>query len=555
MPALYQRARPIRFGEVVGQEHVIEVLGTAVRRGRIGHAYLFSGPRGVGKTTTARLLAMAANCEAAEPAQRPCGQCESCRLVQQGAHPDVTELDAASNNSVEDVRDLREKVGLAGLRGGTRVWILDEAHMLSRAAANALLKTLEEPPPGLLFILATTEPEKLPPTILSRCQHFRFRRLSEEEIVGKLMALCESAEVSAEDEALRLVARAAEGGMRDAESLLERLLVMEGGVTAAHAEQTLGLAPRARLEAMAAALAEPDLAALLGEAAALYRAGFSPRSLSEQLGRTLRDALLGSLRGGGFSVGMPDGALMRCIQALDDEQERFVRHNDLYSLEVALIKALSATGSGAVAAGPQAATKAPGTPVVPEARLEAAPAAAGGGAPQRSQAGPAGAGRDGSDPAGTTQRDRAAPERAAAKAASEDADAAVAPADTAGPVDTEAPRPATRTKRTPARTATTKGASAASESVGSDAPPERRPLAWREVKAQAGPQLKAFLKPAVESVEGDTVRLSYDEVHRFHHGQLLARSSELAALVREVAGPGYTILVEGPEGGAPKKIA
>ncbi len=223
MPAIYQRARPARFDEVVGQDHVTGLLVAALRRDAIGHAYLFSGPRGVGKTTSARLLAMAVNCDAAAD-ERPCGRCTACLAVQSGGHPDVIELDAASNNSVDDVRELREQVRLAPLRGGRRVWILDEAHMLSRAAANALLKTLEEPPPGLLFVLATTEPEKLPATVLSRCQHFRFRRLSDDEIRGKLQRLVREADRSADEDALALLARAADGAMRDAESMLERLV-------------------------------------------------------------------------------------------------------------------------------------------------------------------------------------------------------------------------------------------------------------------------------------------------------------------------------------------
>lgn len=348
MAAIYRRARPYTFAQVIGQEHVKEVLVSAITKARLGHAYLFSGPRGVGKTTVARLLAMAVNCEAADPAARPCGSCGSCQLVRQGSHPDVIELDAASNNSVEDVRDLREKVGLAAALGGTRVWILDEAHMLSRAASNALLKTLEEPPSQLLFILATTEPEKLPPTILSRCQHFRFKRLGEAEITGKLAKLCAEAGVKAEPEALRLVARAADGAMRDAESLLERLLAV-GEVTRQVAEEALGLPPQSRLDCLARQLAARDLAGALGTVAALYQDGFSPRSLLERLKLTLREALYArvGLSAEGPRVDLSEGALLRLIHVLDDEDERFVRRDDLFSLEVALIKALNALNPAA----------------------------------------------------------------------------------------------------------------------------------------------------------------------------------------------------------------
>jgi DNA polymerase III subunit gamma/tau len=502
MSALYQRARPVRFDEVVGQEHVIDVLSSAVRQGRIGHAYLFSGPRGVGKTTTARLLAMAANCESADPAARPCGTCDSCRLVQEGSHPDVTELDAASNNSVEDVRELREKVGLAGLRGGTRVWILDEAHMLSRAAANALLKTLEEPPPGLLFVLATTEPEKLPPTILSRCQHFRFRRLSEDEIVGKLQALTDAAGIAAEAAALHLVARVADGGMRDAESMLERLLLLEDGISSRAAEEALGLPPRDRLESMAIALADADLATLLDEADGLYRNGFSPRTLAEQLIRTLRDALVASVKEDGFTLSLDDESLMHTIHALDDEMERFQRHNDLYALEVALIKGLNASRRGPIAADHVEGAGAAPTPV---ARV---------GDPVA----PPGPGAESAPPFEPSARKAAAGKRRKQSA------------------DRPPPEPT-------------------SEQPGSGSGTPSKPLSWRAVKAQAGAQLKAFLMPAQESIEGETVRLRYDAVHRFHHSQLLNRADELAALVEDVAGPGYTVLIEGPEGGVPKKIA
>lgn len=342
--AIYARARPTRFDEVVGQDHVKEPLAAAVRRDAVGHAYLFSGPRGVGKTTTARLLAMAVNCRAVDAPERPCGRCESCTSIQRGAHPDVVELDAASNNSVDDVRDLREKVRLTPLGGGTRVWILDEAHMLSRAAANALLKTLEEPPPGLLFVLATTESEKLPATVLSRCQHFRFRRLSDDEIHGKLTRLVGEAGVEAEPSALALVARAADGAMRDAESLLERLLSLGRPVSHADAEEALGLPSRDRLWSLATALADGDLATLLEGAAALYRDGFAPRTVAEQVARTLRDALVALVTDDGDAprLDTDEHALVRALHALDDAEERFVRSGDLYALEISLIRAHAA---------------------------------------------------------------------------------------------------------------------------------------------------------------------------------------------------------------------
>ncbi len=565
MPALYQRARPVRFDEVVGQEHVKDVLLAAIRSGRTGHAYLFSGPRGVGKTTTARLLAMAVNCEHEDPARRPCGVCESCRLVQQGSHPDVTELDAASNNSVEDVRDLREKVRLASLRGGMRVWVLDEAHMLSRAAANALLKTLEEPPPGLLFVLATTEPEKLPPTILSRCQHFRFRRLSDDEIERKLARLCDEAGVDARPGALALVARAADGGMRDAESLLERLLLAEGPITAEAAEDALGLPPQERLRELARHLCARDLGQLFGEAAALYRDGFSPRTLAEQLGRTLRDALFDAVHGGdGFGLGLERGVHLSLIRRLDDELERFTRHNDLYALEVALIKAMAAFEPASRPGFVAAADAAPAT----------TEATSGGPAGGTAGASPSGAG---APAAGNAGRDATGAEAAAAGPAGPPGTA-----DTDTVADTPDAPPAFDPHagaRGPKRSAgaplaargrargrkgeggTGEGAAggarspsgAASSESGGPAAAERRAFSWHAVKSRAGAQLKAFLMPAEEIVEGDLVTLRYDAVHKFHYSQLLRRKTELADLVEEVAGPGYTLQVEGPDGGPPKK--
>lgn len=507
------------------------VLTAAIARDAVGHAYLFSGPRGVGKTTTARLLAMAVNCEQGTD-EAPCGECESCLLIRRGNHPDVTEIDAASNNSVDDIRELREQVRLASLRGGYRVWILDEAHMLSRSAANALLKTLEEPPPNLIFVLATTEPEKLLPTVLSRCQHFRFRRLTEDEIAGKLDLLCREAGTSAAPEALSLVARAADGAMRDAESMLERLLAAGTAIGRQDAEDALGLPPQDRLDGLARALAAGDVAAMLATAGALYRDGFAPRTLAEQLGRTLRDTLYRSVTGDeGFTLDLERNDHLRLLHALDDEQERFVRHDDLFALEAALVKSCNALFRNVPAdavADPTAATPAPSLPThtAPSPRRAETPAAA----PPKTASSTATS--SGPLPAFDPHaRVKPAPEPSTE-----------APPQ---PAPTETPTPDASTQDAPTQDARNQGA-----------PPVERnreqraesgtPFSWHRVKTKASAQLKAFLMPAEEDVMGDEVILRYTDTHRFHFQELKKRDAELATLVAEVGGAGYTIVVEGP---------
>jgi DNA polymerase-3 subunit gamma/tau len=239
---LYRKWRPQTWEDVVGQKHVIHTLQQAVVSGRVAHAYLFSGPRGTGKTTTARILAKAVNCLAEDPAARPCNQCTHCQAVNEGNYLDLIEIDAASNTSVEDVRDLRERVNFAPNEGRYKVYIIDEVHMLSSAAFNALLKTLEEPPAHAIFVLATTEAHKIPPTVISRCQRHEFRRLGVEEMVEQLTLLVNAEGLNAERGALEAVARQATGSLRDAISLLDQLASLGETITLERALEMIGSA-------------------------------------------------------------------------------------------------------------------------------------------------------------------------------------------------------------------------------------------------------------------------------------------------------------------------
>ncbi len=290
--ALYNKWRPQKWDEVVGQQHIIQTLRNAVIGGRVAHAYLFAGPRGTGKTTAARLLAKAVNCLDPDLARRPCNTCAHCVAVNEGRFLDLIEIDAASNTSVEDVRDLRDKINFSPNQGQFKVYIIDEVHMLSTAAFNALLKTLEEPPAHAIFILATTEIHKIPATVLSRCQRHEFRRVPVDDIVGQLKRIAESEELKAEPEALTLIARQSAGGMRDAISLLDQMASTGKEITLDLTQSVLGTATSQTVIGMVEAVLERNPAAGMDAIHTALDAGSDPRLLARQLVDYLRALLL-----------------------------------------------------------------------------------------------------------------------------------------------------------------------------------------------------------------------------------------------------------------------
>lgn len=288
----YRKWRPQTLAEVAGQDHVTHVLRNALETGRVSHAYLFCGPRGTGKTSTGRILAKAVNCLTSGKGE-PCNTCDTCQAITQGRALDLIEIDAASNRGIDDIRQLRERVKLAPNVARYKVYIIDEAHGLTADASNALLKTLEEPPPHAIFILATTEPHKMLTTILSRCQRFDFRRLSHEAVISKLMRICQEEGISIEPQGLRLVAKSVSGSLRDAENLLQQLLVYYGNQIDVHqVEDMLGVTTDFRVKELVEDIADQDVAAGLATINSVVSDGLDLLQFNRGLMEYLRNMLL-----------------------------------------------------------------------------------------------------------------------------------------------------------------------------------------------------------------------------------------------------------------------
>ncbi len=513
---LARKWRPGSFADVVGQKHVVTTLSAAVRSGRIAHAYLFAGPRGVGKTTIARILARALNC-AKGPTEEPCGTCNSCLEIASGKSLDVIEIDGASNRRIEDARSIRETVQYAPLSGLRKVYIIDEAHMLTREAFNALLKTIEEPPEHVVFVLATTEPGKIPETITSRCQRFDFHRISEAEIEERLATIVRAEKIKVEDGALRLVAARADGGMRDAESLLDQLLSLGSDtVSIDDVERVLGIPDVDVYFAITDAAAESNPGAALGALAGALASGFDPRDLIDGIVEHVSNLLM--------MKAAPDPT--KLVGRASEYAEREGASRDIGEADLVRMARIALDAQAAVRWSTQAALLVE-LAVVRMARLDRSVAiddvlrTLSDGSPRRSPGGatgsaPGGSGRTGA-PEGSTERGGGSLKkrsgRASATSTARERDAA------SGAVATAATTGAPAT-----------AVAAADEQSGGTAPPASAAdyqggvELWPDVLAGirgAKPAIGAFLCDAVpQDFSGGTLLLTVPNGSRFHRDQL-----------------------------------
>ncbi len=322
---LARKYRPQRFSEVIGQAHVTRTLKNAIEQGRIAHGYIFSGHRGIGKTTVARILAMALNCRSADhPVAEPCGVCESCTEIRAGNSVDVIEIDAATNRGIDEIRELRQAARYRPARDRFKIWILDEAHQITDAAFNALLKTLEEPPGHVIFMLATTQPEDIPQTIRSRCQHFSFHAVRFDEIVKQLREIAAEEKIQADDNALAMLAEAGDGSMRDALSIMDQAIACCGErLTGDVVRQLVGAVPSEVLEEMMKAVAHNSAEEVLRQVDRLLTEGHNPAHFARQMVRFLRNATVAKIA----------GAESALLQISADERARVGRVAEQFSEE------------------------------------------------------------------------------------------------------------------------------------------------------------------------------------------------------------------------------
>ena len=508
MTSLYNTWRPQTFADVVGQEHIVRTLRNALARpDQLAHAYLFTGPRGTGKTTTARLLAKAINCQQGMQPE-PCDQCDHCAAIKRGAQLDLLiEIDGASNRRIDDIRDLRDKVGRRPAEGRYKVYIIDEVHMLTDESFNALLKTLEEPPPHVIFVLATTDPQKVPPTVMSRCQRFDFKPVTMTDLMRHLRTVSAQEKLAVDDAALEFIARLATGSVRDALSLLDQAAAFAGQtINVSHLQDMLGLSEQALVLAMTDALLDDDLAAALTTLQTVSDRGADLRQFGHQLVNFLRALLLahsGVTTPAALSLSQEEqeavrarsrradlSALVRWLRLFTEADQGLRRATvqPQLPLELATVQALVAM-SDAPAAAPAAAASVAAPTASPAAQPAPAPAA-----PARRVAEP-----------DSTRPETAAPAAAAAREA-------------AAPSGDQAPPPVAAPAAAPATSRPAEPAAPVGDGPLSVAAIESR---WPAVLKLLGRRRKvtALLRDArVAAVQADEVTLEFES--SFHAGQI-----------------------------------